>query len=215
MSKKTKRSKKGRKGSSVDSTSSKRGRDEVTGLNLAIDGKQFISSDTAYNTDSAPYQSFWQKAAPDIKAIALNTSAGQLEYELGNSYIVWTYSYQQADGQPATGRQVLEGSFTYKKDRLSGGQISRALSYTLNPDGDGQRTGIYSTRKGLSIRAGNNLESITDGYYSSFTAGTPYLFSYEGSTTAAAVPSDIYQDSTIARFFPQGWWQDAFAPNLI
>ena len=191
------------------------GKDPVTGLNLAIDGERFISSDTVYNQDTAPYQSFWQKAASDIKTVALDTSAGQLEYELDNSFIVWTYSYQQADGQSATGRQVLEGSFTYKKGRLSGGKISRALSYTLNPDGDGQRTEIYSTSKGMSIKAGNSLDSITNGYYSSFTAGTPYLFSHEGNTTAIAVPSDIYQDSTIARFFPQSWWQDPFAPNLI
>ena len=191
------------------------GKDPVTGLNLAIEGERFISSDTVYNQDTAPYQSFWQKAASDIKTVALDTSAGQLEYELDNSFIVWTYSYQQADGQSATGRQVLEGSFTYKKGRLSGGKISRALSYTLNPDGDGQRTGIYSTSKGMSIKAGNSLDSITNGYYSSFTAGTPYLFSHEGNTTAIAVPSDIYQDSTIARFFPQSWWQDPFTPNLI
>jgi hypothetical protein len=213
MSKKTKKAKTPKPGKGGGNGGG--GKDPVTGLNLAIDGKQFISSDEVYSQDSASYQSFWQKAASDIKTAALDTAAGQLEYELGNSFIVWTYSYKQADGQSATGRQVLEGNFTYNKGKLSGGQISRALSYTLNPDGDGQRTGIYSTSKGMSIKAGNSLDSITNGYYSSFTAGTPYLFSYESDTTAIAVPSDIYQDSTIARFFPQGWWQDPFTPNLI
>ena len=213
MSKRNKRGKKGREGSSVNSTSSKRGRDEVTGLNAEIWGKK-VYSDKVY--DMAEYGPLSEEIYDD--------GGGELsfEYELGRNaiaYTVKTSRVAQIDGQPISfeesrSRWVFAGEFTYdKKGRFKSGTVTEVTNWTSNKR---DRVGGWSFEygsidRGAAVTA-KSLTEVTQAFEKNMER--VYDHSNLNNDIAGDAKSDFYNFES-SKYFENGWWDNPFAPNLI
>ena len=220
MSKRNKRSKKGRKARSVDSTSSKRGRDEVTGLFAEVNGQRIISDVTYSEIDSPEGKSFFK--GRKNREFTSDGSAS-FEFELGKDSIIMTHRVigeLSVDGLQQASRDYRQriawiGSFIYDKN----GALSKASIREVAGWSFGESWNSTSTHEWSSIDKGATINS--DSLLSVYTSTNSfpnrvfdYIADYGDGLVMGGPKSDFYNFES-SKYFEEGWWDNPFAPNLI
>jgi hypothetical protein len=202
---------KNRKSKGFESPSSKRGKDEVTGLSLEYGEWGVVETDQVYDASSKPLRETGERPSSNYS----------VEFEMSEKRIVVTTSsiYEEQNMQYLQ-RAVAVGEFTYKKGRLAKAAITSAAANNItliNGDiveedawlqqFDSQRT-ITDFRSNAAWQAINDsIEEPT--YYAQFINRPP------------SDPLNQVGDFSFIRqldngqLFSAGWWQAPFTPNLI
>jgi len=222
MSKKTKRSNKGRKGSSVVSPSRKRGRDEVTGLYMQLEEFGRIESDALYGKGSAFIEALNKQVLNETGAYPDFDST--YEFEIDKSrLIITTELTRNSNGDSVTTfqRALLEGSFSFNKGLLESASIESFSGHEIQFR-NGERMGEYA-----SITAFTTPRNVADtrriapwNYAVGEEDGAVIVMEAQWSLEPteygqdAGRVSDIYGQGG-GKIFKEGWWQDPFTPNLL
>jgi hypothetical protein len=213
MTKKSKKVKTPRvKGGSKASGGNK---DAITGLDLG--NGLILKSDTVYTDQS-----------PEYKALVGNTNSTYstgggtlLEIEVGSNGFIYTFQTKgeiSRDGMTQTTpdywlRGAAIGNISFNnKGLLAGGRITEFSdwTYAVAPTGDTtERIGTF--RNPIEFTG-----SLSNAFWSASSGKPIFDFdSWKFSQGEASDPkSDFWQYST-SRYFPEGWWNNPFAPNLI
>ena len=211
MSKKTKRSKKGRKGSSFDSSSRKRGRDEVTELYWDWEGLVRLHSDkvNSISFQQARDHSITNGYGTSNERDWAHKFPLQIEAELSSDAVVIT---QRDAGGNNIDRTLLKGEFNYSGGRLESFLLRDSITYSVfnaTEDPEIYASG-WSYSGGITVRNADRFlldESAINtaqrvGEFSSSSRGN-----YGDNSFISQLDTGV--------LFSGGWWQDPFAPNLI
>ena len=190
MSKKTKRSNKGRKDSSVVSPSRKRGRDEVTGLYMDIGGEKVIS-DTVYGLSSDNGQG-------PIKEFA------QYEFEFGKNAITLTFT----GGSDNWKRYTLLGEFDYdKKGEILSAKTREFADWTHSPTSEWRLVFQRQQTTTSPYEIFTGFEGAAEFDYDKTLEENPVL-------ATGVNPEDFFKYQS-SNYYKHGWWDNPFATNLI
>lgn len=187
MSKKTKRNK-GRKGNSVDSTSSKRGRDSVTGLYMDVGGEKLLS-DTIYGQLSANGQGPFKEFE-------------QYEFEFGKDAIALTFT----GGSENWKRYTLMGEFKYdKKGKMTSAKTWEFADWTHSP-----------TSEWITVFQKATTKSSPYEIFTGFEGNELYNYDSNLETRGLSdTPRSGFNSFDSSKYFENGWWDNPFATNLI
>ena len=201
--------------------------DPVTGAKWILGGNT-IQSDKVYKDDNPISQLLNGPGHWDTST----------EYEFGDpNFIVYTTSFSYRDSsisnQQVTHRKVLEGHFKYDGKSLLSASIirisddSRSVIYwddaeKLPTEIRGGHIGLLSeVKKGVAMKDAHSLASFAAVHSElSPTAPYPELAAEAKYNTHPPQGSDAGSENIVrayqsGRFFPDGWWNNPFAPNLI
>lgn len=201
MPRKNKNKTKKRKSKGFDSPSRTRGRDDVTGLSIKVDGLGRLTSDKVFSTQSEFYKKIFKRDS---------ITAFQGELEFGSDYIVLTTVTKEpgnfankSDGW--TERWVVQGQFEYSSNRITSAVIEStaqasnsygALNYysggakVLKPSNPDSWAAALS-REPSQYRGYDNIDGSTEGDVAAF-------YAFGGG-----------------KFFYDGWESNPFGTNLI
>jgi hypothetical protein len=167
-------------------------------------------------------------------------ASGQYEIEFDRNTIILTSRLDnwKGDNTPRperfdVSRVVIRGQFSADKQGLLTGSIDSLTSFNLQSDTERdypyESAQSYKTSKGTRISSDltfnpSNLSKATY-FYSNLDANT---YDSNGQVVGNSFDSagrfpgtPLYSDRNSLRglpdasFFPEGWWQNPFAPNLI
>jgi hypothetical protein len=224
MGKRNKDKKKQRKGKGFESSTSRRGRDEMTGLYIEFAGEK-LYSDRQYdllNPDAAnPVTrlgaAIYGTSADEIE-FAESGGGAQIEFELSDNAIAMTvHSYgvkwpeRDSFTDKASLRWALVGDFDFDTNgSLESGAVSESASWTYFTWDN--RVGEYSSiDKGNPIKAsGYDLFGVWQQHERVFD----YLADY-GDNLIEGGPKGNFYNFESSKYFQGSWWDNPFATNLI
>ncbi len=221
MGKKNQRSNKGRKGRGLDSQSRTRGKDEVTGLFVEVNGEKIYSDVTYSQTESRQGKalaSFWGE-----DRVFSEGGSALFEIELGKSQITFTLrtiGEESVDGTIQASpdyrqRDAFIGEFKYgRSGAFKGGTLSEVADWAYFQVGpDENRIGEWS-----SVDQGSaEVRSIFDLYIKAKSLDYrphDYLADY-GDNLIEGDPKQNFYNFESSKYFEDGWWDNPFTPNLI
>jgi hypothetical protein len=204
-----------------------RSTDAITGMKWNLDGNT-IQSDMVYKDDNPISQLLSGPGHWDTST----------EFELGDPrFIVYTTSFSYRDSnisnRQTTHRMVLEGHFKYDGKSLISASIkrisddSRSVIYwdDVNKSPTETRGGhiglLSAINKGFALTDPHSLASFAAAHSElSPTAPYPELAAEAKYSTHPPLGSDAGSENIVrayqsGRFFPDGWWNNPFTPNLI
>jgi hypothetical protein len=219
MSKRNKRSKKGRKGGGFDSSSRKRGRDEVTGLFVEVNGEKLYSDRTydLLNSQAGKVFGF----ADTVEEIAegggsfieLELSADAIAMTIHSRGIKWKGrpAEDEAATYKSTTRWALLGDFEFGRDgALNSGAVRESANWSYFTWND--RIGEYS-----SVDKGAPIQEEGIELFQAWTEHErvfDYLADY-GDNLIEGDPKQNFYNFESSKYFENGWWDTPFATNLI
>ena len=219
MSKRNKRSKKGRKGSSFDSSSRKRGRDEVTGMAIEIEGIGKLQSDQIFGMD-AEIVSFVRanSTGPDFWS---SVNSFEAEVEFDNNFIVGTAAFETT--MPNTSprqrsRLVLQGEFEYSNGKPTYARVDFMGQSSIGVGIDGKRIGWATVNRiGAEVP---NPKSATSWFktLNSALSKTSDSYAYEIGAEGPEIVSGQYAQVASfgnGRFLYDGWESEPLVTNLL
>lgn len=221
MSKKTKRSKKGRKSKGFESPSSKRGRDEVTGLFVEVNGEKIYSDVTYSQTESRQGKalaSFWGE-----DRVFSEGGSALFEVELGKSAITFTLhtiGEVSVDGTRQSSpnyrqRDAFIGEFRYgSSGAFEGGSVREVADWSYGQVGpDKNRIGEWSSVDQGSVKVSSIYDLFTKTKSLEYRPHD-YLADY-GDNLIEGDPKQNFYNFESSKYFENGWWDNPFDSNLI
>jgi hypothetical protein len=219
MPKKTKRPKapKQSKGGSVDN---------ITGAKWDLDGFA-IESDRIYINNNSLKNSFGTADANDPA-----TNGWTQEFELGSKgYIIHTISSTRTGelgiSDTITERYAWEGDFTFSNGSLSKAKIRRLYSERHSTANNTSQTTSITQKLGYVVSLNEyNGVSLRDPRLSSSwleslqSSDIRYTRILDFEVQSTGIPSygneaEFRGYESNPRFFPDGWWNNPFSPNLL
>ena len=164
------------------------GKDSVTGLSMVFDGVGRLASDRVYSIGG------WE-----------------VEGELSNNYYVVTRTQQTSEGRE-TRRAVYEGEFGYKNGIMNSANVRSVWFF---------RVGESSSGIDMVGRVAKPLETVVknlrqESSWSSLDSNSTDISYFASSNGVVAEGSiDDFVNYNNGRFYPEGWWGNPFATNLL
>jgi hypothetical protein len=183
-----KRPKKAKTPKAKNSRSDKVEKDSITGLSIIFDGAGKLASDKVYSLGG------WD-----------------VEGELSKDFFVVTRSQPTQDGRE-TRRVVYEGDFAYKNGIMSSATVNSVWFFRVGESSSGIDL-VGRVAKPLKPKVNNIRQESSWGSLDSNSTDISYFASSNGVVAEGALQTFISYSG--GRFFPEGWRNNPFAPNLL